>query len=236
MKDNKITWIELIENKSYRGMLGDHPLFLLYENKGVWNLDGIFTDKSIHKNSMFDRAQQAVNEYGMGSSFSMGGGGQRIYPGTRFGQVNRGGYNNSMYGGNDNSMYTYSIIPLNSLLQQRSISNENPDEVIIYPGETVKGKELNKKDKKWIVGTLLSIKKSINGTTNYFLVLDNTDKIVKKVDPTSSFVFTKLHNSELRKDIDSFDLDLEKDSTGTELPAVKENIEIYLDKSIDILE
>jgi len=231
---NKITWIELAENKSYRGVVNDTPLFLLYEISGVWNLEGVHSDKDINRNKMFDLAQTKLNEYGLGNSFSMSGGGQRIYPGGRFGQVNRGGFHNSMYGGSDNSMYTYDIIPLNSVLQQKTNSNENPDAVQIYPGETVQGKELNKRSNDWIVGTLVSIKKSDIGTDNYFMVLDNKDSILKKLDPTTTSVYTKLHNSEIRGMMDV--VDFENADASSKLLVVKESLEKYISKDLDILE
>ena len=231
---NKICWIELVENKSYRGVIDGSPVFFLYESDGIWNLEGIHSDKDISRNKMFDRAQAKLNEYGLGNSFSMSGGGQRIYPGGRFGQVNRGGFHNSMYGGSDNSMYTYDIIPLNSILQQKLTTNDDPDEVQIYPGETVQGKELNVRSKDWIIGTLLSKNKSSMGTDNYFLVLDSKDNITKKVDPTTVSVYTKLHNSEMRAQMDI--ADFAETDANSKLLVVKEGLENYISKDIDILE
>lgn len=231
----KINWIPLINKKSYRGLINGSPVFFLYESEGIWNLEGICSNKDINKQKLINYASKKINEYGLGNSFSMSGGGQRIYPGGRFGQVNRGGFHNSMYGGSDNSMYTYDIIPLNSFLQQKATSNDDPDAVQIYPGETVQGKELNKREEDWIIGTLISINKSAMGTDNYFVVLDNKDNIVKKLDPTTTSVYTKLHNSEIRGMMDV--IDVEDTDTSSKLLVVKEGLENYLsDDIIDIME
>jgi hypothetical protein len=231
---HKIKWITLEEGKSYRGIVNNSPVFFLYESNGIWNLEGIYSNKDINKDKLMKCAKTKINEYGLGNSFSMSGGGQRIYPGGRFGQVNRGGFHNSMYGGQDNSMYTYDIIPLNSILQQKPTSNDDPDAVQIYAGETVQGKELNKREDKLITGTLISINKSAMGTDNYFVVLDNDDNILKKLDPTTTSVYTRLHNSEYRAMLDVVDFD--NADANSKLLSVKEGVENYLSKDIDILE
>ena len=231
---NEITWVEITKNKSYRGVVDNTPIYFLYENNNTWNLEGICSNKDINKNKLIEYAESKLNEYGLGNSFSMSGGGQRIYPGGRFGQVNRGGFHNSMYGGSDNSMYTYDIKPLNSILQQKPTFNEDPNAIQIYVGETVQGKELNKREEKWITGTLISINKSAIGTDNYFVVLDNDDNILKKLDPTTTSVYTKLHNSERRGMMDV--VNFEDNDANSKLLVVKEGVENYLSKDIDLLE
>jgi len=230
----KINWVEIKENKAYRGMIDNDPVYFLYENNGTWCLDGIYSNKDISKSKLIECAQEKLNEYGLGNSFSMSGGGQRTYPGGRFGQINRGGFHNSMYGGSDNSMYTYDIIPLNSILQQKINTNEDPDEVMIYPGETVQGKELNKRSEEWIIGTLVSINKSELGTNNFFVVQDEKDNIRKKLDPTTVSVYTKLHNSEKRGMMDV--VNFEDADEFSKLKVVKEGLETYVEDNLDILE
>jgi hypothetical protein len=203
----KINWIEKSRGV-FNGEVDGAVQFVLHESDGVWNLDGLASNKSIVLKEMLDYAQSSLNEYALGAAFSIGGGGQSIYPRGRFGMVNRGGFNTSIYGGSNNSMYTYDIVPLNRSLEQRVSSfDENPDAVQIYPGETVQGKELNRRGEKWIIGSLQKKVMGENGTILYFEVLDRESSTIKRLDPTSVSVFTKLHNSEKRTAMDVSALD-----------------------------
>lgn len=225
----KINWIEKSKGV-FNGEVDGAVQFVLHESDGVWNLDGLTSNKSIVLKEMLNYAQDALNEYALGAAFSIGGGGQSIYPRGRFGMVNRGGFNTSIYGGSNNSMYTYDIVPLNRSLEQRVSSfDERPDAVQIYPGETVQGKELNRRDEKWIIGLLQKKVMGENGTLLYFEVLDRESSTVKRLDPTSVSVFTKLHNSEKRTAMDVSALD------EVEPKKISESLHDYVVES-DIIE
>jgi hypothetical protein len=225
----KINWIEK-NSGVFNGEVNGAVEFVLYENGGVWNLVGLMSNKSIDMNEMIDYAERSLNEYALGAAFSIGGGGQSIYPRGRFGMVNRGGFNTSIYGGSNNSMYTYDIVPLNRSLEQRvSTFDDAQDAVQIYPGETVQGKELNRRDGKWIIGSLQKKVSGENGTLLYFEVLDRESSTIKRLDPTSVSVFTKLHNSEKRTGMDVSALD------EVEPKKISESLHDYLVET-DIIE
>lgn len=226
-----LKWIEIKKNESYRGYLNGEAVCLLYECAGSWQLEGICSNRDNTKESLMTYAEEKINEYGLGGSFSMGGGGQTIYPSGRFGQPNKGGFNASLYGGTNNSMYTYDIVPLNRSLQQKASElNDSEDEVPIYPGETIQGKELNKRSKTWVVGVLTKIERSEANTINAYVVQDIKTQELKRLDPTTVSVFTKLHNSQKRNVLatEYFD-ETEPAKTTNESLIVNEELERYIE-------
>lgn len=117
---------------------------------------------------------------------NFGGAGYAVYGGG-----NRGGYGNSLgrgagFGqgqsnGGPNLMYTYTIKPLNQLLQQPG--TPQGDERYIHPGSEVVGKILGK-DKK-IQGKVIGIKDDETGNILHYLVQDQDTAEKFQIDPTS---------------------------------------------------
>lgn len=211
----------------FRGEVNGKLAYVLYEISGAWHLDGLVSNSSLSLKEILSYAESAVNEYASGVGFSVKGGGQSIYTNNRFRAINRGGFNTSMYGGSNNSMYTYDIVPLNRTLQQpASEFNERPDEVKIYPGETVMGKVMNDRSGKLITGVMTKRIANSDGNVIYYEVLDRETGTTKKIDPTSVAVYNKLHNSEINSSIGLDDT----------MRVVSENLKQYSVGAKDLIE
>lgn len=125
-------------------------------------------------------AGYAVYGGGWGRTFgnpSMGG----SFYGRGFGYGNRGGSSSG-----PNVMYTYSIKPLDPILQQPA--TPQGDQRYIHVGSEVIGSELN--GKKEVEGKIISIKEDEEGNILYYIVqnFDTSEKV--KVDPTSVSLIT----------------------------------------------
>ena len=125
-------------------------------------------------------AGYAVWGGGWGRSFgnpSMGG----KFAGRGFGF---GGSNN--LGGGPNLMYTYSVVPLNQLLQPPG--TPQGDERYIHVGSEIEGKVLGKDQD--IHGKIISIEEDEEGNVLHYLVQDLETAEKYEVDPTSVSLVT----------------------------------------------
>jgi len=132
--------------------------------------------------------KETLYEYG-GAGFAYGGG-SSIFPSNRGGQSNRGGFGGAANLGGPNMMYTYEIKPLNKTLQPEIYGEEGIENIHI--GSDISGYEMNKKDGKLHVGTVMSVVKSDNGSLNYYIILDPNTSIKMKIDPTTALLISKL--------------------------------------------
>jgi len=133
-----------------------------------------------------------INEYtgGVGAGYSYGGG-SSIFPVNRGGQMNRGGFGGASNLGGPNMMYTYEIKPLNRTLQPKENNTDEIEEIRV--GNTIKGRELNKRDGKIYKGKLMQIIKTNNGAIKYYVILDEDTATKKKLDPTAATLVTSLY-------------------------------------------
>jgi len=118
-----------------------------------------------------------------------GGAGYAVYGGGHgggFGMPGRGrGFGGSAnLGGGPNLMYTYSVKPLTQDMQQPGTPQD--DDEAIHTGSKIKGKILNTQND--IEGQILHIEEDHDNNVKYYLVLDPTDGMQKKVDPTSAYL------------------------------------------------
>ena len=130
---------------------------------------------------------------GAGYAIYGGGGGNYGNPsvgGKFFGRGSGFGQSSSSNGG-PNLMYTYSIKPLNTLLQQPGTPQGNKR--YIYIGCDVKGRILGT-DKK-VVGKVVKIKESPERDVLYYLISD-INNVQHKLDPTSITLIHKENNPE----------------------------------------
>ena len=141
-----------------------------------------------------------IREWG-GAGFSSSG--SSIFPTNRGGQMNRGGFGGASNLGGPNMMYTYEIKPLNRLLQPKQSDLEEME--IIHNGNIIEGEELNKKDGKIYIGTIIKTVKSSTGTLNYYLIIDERNSMKIKIDPTTATLlsgknFVDVRNKEPGRD------------------------------------
>lgn len=216
----------------YIGSLNNKRVSVISKSGSMWRASGIINGTDRDKDRLIESINTTLNEYALGAGFSMSGG-QSIYPGgMRGGRINRGGFNTSLYGGGDNSMYTYDIVPLTRKLEQPESSfNDNWDKISMYPGETVRGKMVNDRSDEWITGELVSVIKSQDGTVLYLIVQDEKDNIRKNIDPTTVSTYTKLHSIE-NKDLYSEDDLAMQSKNANDDKLVKEGINSYSDNDI----
>lgn len=125
-------------------------------------------------------AGYAVYGGGWGRTFGNPSMGARFY-GRGFGFGNRGGSTSG-----PNLMYTYSIKPLDPILQQPA--TPQGDERYIHIGSEVTGKELN--GKREIEGKIITAKEDEEGDILYYIVQDSKTAEKVKVDPTSVTLIT----------------------------------------------
>ncbi|HRT03452.1 MAG TPA: hypothetical protein P5513_05890 [Candidatus Diapherotrites archaeon] len=138
---------------------------------------------------------KSIIEEGAGAGYAVWGGsrggfgnpslGGRIYGrGFGFGQ-------SSFSNGGPNLMYTYSIKPLDPILQQKSTPQDNKR--YIHPGSEVIGKVLGKNKK--IHGKIISIKYDEDRNILYYIVQDFNTSYKFHVDPTSIELINKEVNT-----------------------------------------
>ena len=135
-----------------------------------------------------------------GTGFSMTGGMTR-------GTSGRGsGFGGASNLGGPNMMYTYSIVPLNTVLQQKHVTRD--DSQSIHIGLSIRGKKLNDNSKRKYSGHVIEIKKADNGSLKYYSIIDKTGSKVK-INPSSA---TIVDNTPLMADLDTFgdDPDIER--------------------------
>lgn len=130
---------------------------------------------------------QTVHEWG-GAGFSYGGG-SSIFPVNRGGQMNRGGFGGASNLGGPNMMYTYEIKPLNRLLQPKPSDFEDIEEPI-HDGHTIEGEELNKRDGKVYIGSVIKTDRLTDGSVNYYVILDDESTRKIKIDPTTAILLS----------------------------------------------
>jgi len=118
--------------------------------------------------------------YGGGGGFGNPSLGGRFY-GRGFGFGNRGSSTGP------NLMYTYSIKPLDPILQQPA--TPQGDGRYIHVGNHVTGKELN--GEKEVDGKIITIKEDGEGNILYYLVQDFDTAVKFKVDPTSATLISQ---------------------------------------------
>ena len=149
----------------------------------------LFTDyelQEVAKNSanmpiMVKKTDIIDNLYETGAGYSVYGGSMgKNYSGRG------GGFGGSSSSGGPNTMYTYSIVPLNTLLQQPGTSQG--DERYVHVGSEIEGKVLGKD--QTINGKILSIKNDKEGNILHYIVINYDDSKKYNIDPTSVSVMT----------------------------------------------
>ena len=143
-------------------------------------LDGGWMEREEHR-------ARTVHEWG-GAGFSYGGG-SSIFPVNRGGQMNRGGFGGASNLGGPNMMYTYEIKPLNRLLQPKPSDFEEIEEPI-HDGHTIEGEELNKRDGKVYIGSVIKTDRLTDGSVNYYVILDDESTRKIKIDPTTAVLLS----------------------------------------------
>ena len=124
------------------------------------------------------RAKTVQENFG-GAGYAVYGGGGRGGYGNSYGRG--GGFGQGQSNGGPNLMYTYTIKPLNQLLQQRGTPQGG--ERYIHAGSEVIGKVLGK-DKE-VQGSILTIKEDEDHNIQYYIVLNTEDAMKYHVDPTT---------------------------------------------------
>jgi len=158
-------------------------------NKPVKTITG--HTRMVHKRDIEDVLKENVGGAG-GAGYAVYGGGW----GRSFGNPSMGG---KFYGrgfgfgsggsgssSGPNLMYTYTIKPLDQILQQPG--TPQGDERYIHVGTEIVGKELNTDND--VEGKIIQIEEDADGNTLYYtvMVFDTAEK--KKVDPTSVSIIT----------------------------------------------
>lgn len=153
--------------------------------------------KMVHKDDIEDVLKENAGGAG-GAGYAVYGGGW----GRNFGNPSQGGrfYGRGFgFGGGSTSgpnlMYTYSIKPLDPILQQPA--TPQGDERYIHVGSEILGKEINSDNE--IEGKVLAIKEDGEGNILYYEVQEFDTSEKKRVDPTSTSLITheELPNSML---------------------------------------
>lgn len=132
-----------------------------------------------------------INERGGGGAgyATWGGGWGRSFgnpsQGRSFGGRGFGFGQSSSSGGGPNVMYTYSIKPLNQILEPDPTYADVVDK--IYPGVIIKAKLFN--EDKYIIGQVQSIEEDGDGNISSYTIMDPDKAQPVKVDPTSAFVW-----------------------------------------------
>ena len=136
---------------------------------------------------MEEHRARTVQEWG-GAGFSYGGG-SSIFPVNRGGQMNRGGFGGASNLGGPNMMYTYEIKPLNRLLQPKPDDLQEVEETI-HDGHTIEGEELNKRDGKVYIGSVIITDRLEDGSVNYYVIIDDESTRKIKIDPTTAVLLS----------------------------------------------
>ncbi len=139
---------------------------------------------------LHDVAYEMNERGGGGAGYAVWGGGW----GRNFGNPSQGrsfagrgfGFGqSSSSGGGPNIMYTYSIKPLNQILEPDPTYTDVIDK--IYPGVVIKAKLFNKD--KYIIGQVQSVQEDGDGNISSYTIMDPDRAQPVKVDPTSAFVW-----------------------------------------------
>ena len=137
--------------------------------------------KMVYKSELEDTLKEGIGGAGYAVWGGGGGGygnpsmGGRVYGrGFGFGQ-------SSSNNGGPNLMYTYSIKPLDPILQQPATPQNN--DKYIHPGSEIKGKVLGK-DKE-VHGKIVGIKDDTDGNILHYIVQEFDTALKFHVDPTS---------------------------------------------------
>jgi hypothetical protein len=182
---------------------------IIFDNKEYYVSEESFNDESIDKLFLYkdlelqntvcntfglpkliskDLLTGVVNETGAGYAVyggSPGGFGNPSLGGKFFGRGT--GFGQSSFGSGPNLMYTYTIKPLNQLLQQPG-TNQDTNRYI-HVGSEVTGIVLKTKEK--IQGQIITIKEDNEKNIDYYIVLNNKTGIKYNVDPTSVKLINK---------------------------------------------
>jgi hypothetical protein len=124
-----------------------------------------------------------------GAGYAVWGGGGGGYGNPSMGGrvYGRGfGFGSGQSNGGPNLMYTYSIKPLDPILQQKSTPQS--DERYIHVGSEVKGKVLGKK--KEVHGKIISVKDDADGNVLHYVVQEFDTALRFNIDPTSVQLIT----------------------------------------------
>ena len=139
---------------------------------------------------LYDELSQLFERGGGGAGYAVWGGGWgrnfgNPSQGRSFGGRGFGFGQSSSSGGGPNIMYTYSIKPLNQILEPDPTYADVIDK--IYPGVVIKAKLFNKD--KYIIGQVQSVQEDGDGNISSYTIMDPDRAQPVKVDPTSAFVW-----------------------------------------------
>jgi len=144
---------------------------------------------------------------------AMGHGASSTSSANGFGRSRNGyGGGSSNLGGSDNTMYTYSIVPLSHNLEPKPVSDMGDSPIHI--GEEIRGKQINNKGEHIFTGTIIGITKTPQSDAiSYFTILDNLTKTKIKIDPNTATVVNpieKANPGELQDEIGIGGMDMIK--------------------------
>jgi len=199
----------------------------LFEDENLQHVAKTALGKTLitNKSNLID----SLNEFG-GAGFAYGGG--NMLGRSRSG-VNRGGFGGGGGLGGTNMMYTYEIKPLNTVLQPNQLGSPDVEEIKL--GNDISGMELNKRDDKLHVGSLIKIEKSADGALKYYVILNPDTAQPMKIDPTSANLISKTDGiNPIADKLSKEEEELMKpgfmrENVNTKI-LVKENINNYLEK------
>ena len=139
--------------------------------------------KMVAKSDMEDILKENIGGSVGGAGYAVWGGSTGAFTGGGLGQAGRGrGFGGSQnLGGGPNLMYTYSVVPLNQLLQ--TPGTPQGDERYIHVGSEIKGKILGQDQD--IHGKIISAVEDEEGNVLHYLVQDFETAEKHEVDPTS---------------------------------------------------
>jgi len=195
-----------------------HQYIIIYCNKtdtntniyGRWEFEWDFYH---NVKEMYPEFQHYLSENSIGAGFTVGG---------RY--ASRGmGFGGSSNLGGPNTMYTYSIVPLNHSLEPRPNIMKNLSRVHI--GEEIRGKQINKKGDRIFTGTILFIKKTPQSdAVSYYVILDNLTKKLIKIDPHTVTVINPKEQSNTHELVsDQIGMDMIKKESIQPIRAKKVN-------------
>jgi len=124
------------------------------------------------------RAKTVKENFG-GAGYAVYGGGGRGGYGNSYGRG--GGFGQGQSNGGPNLMYTYTIKPLNQVLQQPGTPQGG--ERYIHVGSEIIGKVLGKDME--VQGSILTIKEDEDHNIQHYIVLNIEDGLKYNVDPTT---------------------------------------------------
>ena len=139
---------------------------------------------------LYDEMKPLFERGGGGAGYAVWGGGTgRSFGnpsmGRSFGGRGFGFGQSSSSGGGPNVMYTYSIKPLNQVLEPEASNSDIVDK--IYPGTVIKAKVFN--EDRYVIGQVQSIEEDGDGNISSYTIMDPSRAQPIKVDPTSAFIW-----------------------------------------------